>query len=216
MGLLLNPHVTWVNAIDNVSVAEHKLYQLQVARRCGLRVPRTIVSGDAGALRAFVAGNPAGTICKPIFHGLFFDAESRYAVYTRRIDADSLDADCGKPCPILLQEEIARSADVRATFIGSSCYVADIRSKDPIIDWRDPDAAIEYSRSMLTDPVQSACRRVMDELGLLYGAFDFIRTPDDELVFLEINPTGEWAWLEETLGFPMREAFIELFYGDRP
>jgi hypothetical protein len=28
MGLVLNPDVTWVNPIDRVSVAEHKLYQL--------------------------------------------------------------------------------------------------------------------------------------------------------------------------------------------
>ena len=51
------------------------------------------------------------------------------------------------------------------------------------------------------------------DLGLVYGAFDFIRTPDDDLVFLEVNPTGEWAWLEDQLGFPMRDAFIHLFYG---
>jgi hypothetical protein len=53
-------------------------------------------------------------------------------------------------------------------------------------------------------------------VGLLYGAFDFLRTPEGELVFLEINPTGEWAWLEDRLRFPMRDAFIQLFYGDRP
>jgi glutathione synthase/RimK-type ligase-like ATP-grasp enzyme len=52
-------------------------------------------------------------------------------------------------------------------------------------------------------------------LNLQYGAFDFIEKPDGELVFLEINPTGEWAWLENALGYPMRSAFIELFYGER-
>ena len=55
---------------------------------------------------------------------------------------------------------------------------------------------------------------MLNELGLIYGAFDFIRTPNGKLVFLEINPTGEWAWLEEKLDFPMREAFVEVFFGD--
>ena len=50
------------------------------------------------------------------------------------------------------------------------------------------------------------------ELGLRYGAFDFIRAPSGDLVFLELNPTGEWAWLEEELGFGLRDAFIELLY----
>ena len=30
---------------------------------------------------------------------------------------------------------------------------------------------------------------------------------------MEVNPTGEWAWLEDKLGFPMRDAFIEVFFG---
>ncbi|MEO8341928.1 MAG: MvdC/MvdD family ATP grasp protein, partial [Nitrospirota bacterium] len=42
MGLVLNPDITWANPIDKVSVAEHKLYQLQIARQAGFRVPRTL------------------------------------------------------------------------------------------------------------------------------------------------------------------------------
>jgi hypothetical protein len=32
----------------------------------------------------------------------------------------------------------------------------------------------------------------MSELGLLFGAFDFILTPSGDYVFLEVNPCGEW------------------------
>src|SRR5437016_13483478 len=72
MGLVLNPDVTWVNPIDRVSVAEHKIYQLQIARQLGFRVPRTLVSGNPSELRKFTEENKTGTICKPIFHGMFF------------------------------------------------------------------------------------------------------------------------------------------------
>ena len=54
---------------------------------------------------------------------------------------------------------------------------------------------------------------MLNELGLNYGAFDFVRAVNGELVFLEVNPTGEWAWLEHRLQFPMREAFIDTFFG---
>jgi hypothetical protein len=70
-GLVLSPGVTWVNPIDRVSVAEHKLFQLQIARQVGFRVPRTLVSGDATALRKCAERNKTGTICKPIFHDMF-------------------------------------------------------------------------------------------------------------------------------------------------
>lgn len=82
------------------------------------------------------------------------------------------------------------------------------------MDWRDPEVSVSYSASSLTDEVKRMCRAMLAKLGLIYGAFDFVRTPEGELVFLEVNPTGEWAWLEDRLGFPMRDAFIQLFYGD--
>src|ERR1035437_6896129 len=126
-GLVLNPDVTWVNPIDKVSVAEHKLYQLQIGRHLGFRVPRTRVSSGPLELSSFAAANEAGTICKPIFHGMFVDEISRYSVYTRRVTPESLNSECVKICPVLLQEEIPRSTDVRATFIGSRCFVADIK-----------------------------------------------------------------------------------------
>lgn len=212
MGLILNPEILWVNPIDRVSVAEHKLYQLQIANRLGFNVPRTMVSADVDELRCFASENRLGTICKPIFHGMFFDGSSHSAVYTRRIDVEELhDCNIGS-FPIMLQEEITRVADVRATFVGSHSFVADIVGEKSLVDWRDPSHVVEYTNSSLDDRTLSLCRGMLAELGLAYGAFDFIRTPSGELVFLEINPTGEWAWLEEKLGFTLRDAFMKLLY----
>ena len=214
MGLVLNPRIIWVNPLDKVSVAEHKLFQLQVARNLGLQIPRTLVSADVEKLRSFASANAAGTICKPIFHGMFFDGLSRHSVYTRRLDVETLDAPSLNACPILLQEEMPRIVDVRATFIGRHCFVADIRGDTSMIDWRDPGTVVDYAVSSLDDTTVALCRKMLAELGLVYGAFDFIRTPTGNLVFLELNPTGEWAWLEDKLSFPMRDAFIEVFFGD--
>ena len=215
MGLVLNPEVVWVNPIDRVSVAEHKLYQLQIAARLGFQVPRTLVSADVEELRYFVSKNRLGTICKPIFHGMFFDGSSYNAVYTRRIDAEKLNDVNVSSCPILLQEEVARIADVRVTFVGDHCFVADILGDASLIDWRDPNIDVNYTTSSLDDTTLSLCRKMLRELGLVYAAFDFIRTPSGNLIFLEINPTREWAWLEEKLGFSLRDSFIELLYGGR-
>jgi hypothetical protein len=128
MGLVVNPNVVWVNPIDRVSVAEHKIYQLQIARQLGFHLPRTLVSDNAAELRKFCLENEGGTICKPIFHGMFAEEASSYSVYTRRVTAESIDESSVQNCPVLLQEEIPRSADVRATFIGSQCFVADSAS----------------------------------------------------------------------------------------
>ena len=214
IGLVLNPEIIWVNPIDKVSVAEHKLYQLQVAASLGFKVPRTLVSADIEDLRKFAIGNTAGTICKPIFHGMFFDGITSHSVLTHRLNIDSLSTNSLQDCPILIQEEIPRVSDVRATFIGRHCFVVDIQSETPVVDWRDSSIDLDYTVSTLDTSTLQLCRRMLKKLGLVYGAFDFIRMPDNKLVFLEVNPTGEWAWLEEKLGFPMREAFEEVFFGD--
>ena len=213
-GILLNPMVTWVNPIDKVSVAEHKLYQLRLASALGLQTPRTLVSADIETLRDFASASEMGTICKPIFHGLFFDGVASQAVYTRQLDIDALSAESLSACPILAQEQIVRVSDVRATFIGRRSFVADIRSDVPLVDWRQHPSAVDYTVSSLDEPTTALCRRMLATLGLVYGAFDFIRKPSGEFVFLEVNPTGEWAWLEDRLGFPMRDAFVEVFFGE--
>ncbi len=213
IGMLLNPDVLWINPIDKVAVAEHKLYQLQVAARIGLKTPRTVVSRNPAVLNNFITSNRTGTICKPIFHGLFVEQSGSYSIYTRRVTEPFGDEASVTVCPVLLQEEIPRAADVRATFIGGESFVVDIKGTGDLVDWRDGSAPLTYSVSGLDDETQERCREMLRALGLVYGAFDFIRTPDGHLVFLEVNPTGEWAWLENELGLPMREAFIRLFLG---
>lgn len=49
----------------------------------------------------------------------------------------------------------------------------------------------------------------MSKLGLVFGAVDLICTPSGELVFLEVNPGGEWGMLERDLGLPISEAIAD-------
>lgn len=39
----------------------------------------------------------------------------------------------------------------------------------------------------------------MRQLGIVFGCFDFIITPDDEYIFLEVNEMGQFLWIEEIL-----------------
>lgn len=214
-GLVLDPTIKWVNPIDKVYVGEHKVLQLRIASQLGFRVPETLITNNANDLTEFVS-RVNSAICKPIFHGLYVDDQSRYSIYTRRVTTASLPGQSTVDlCPVFVQQEIQRKADLRITFIGNRCFSVRITSDDPaLIDWRVPDTTLNYSIIEIPQDIKTSCLAMMNELGLQYGAFDFIETPSGELVFLEINPTGEWAWLEDKLGLPMRDAFIELFYGE--
>jgi hypothetical protein len=57
--------------------------------------------------------------------------------------------------------------------------------------------------------VAAGLERLHSEFGLVYSASDFAITPDGEWVFLEMNPNGQWGWLEEEAGLPIGEALAE-------
>jgi len=154
-------------------------------------------------------------ICKPIYHGLFVDETGRYSSYTRRVeDSDLNDGQAISTGPVLLQQEIQRVSDIRVTVIGGRCFSVRIESDDPyVVDWRKPSGRLTYRPFELDKDTEGKCREMLDQLGLIYGAFDFIESKNGDLFFLEVNPTGEWAWLEDTLGLPMREAFVDVLYG---
>ena len=52
------------------------------------------------------------------------------------------------------------------------------------------------------------CIRLLKELNLQFGAIDMIKTPDGSYIFLEINPNGQWAWIETQTGLQISDAII--------
>jgi glutathione synthase/RimK-type ligase-like ATP-grasp enzyme len=50
------------------------------------------------------------------------------------------------------------------------------------------------------------CLSFMQRMGLNFGCFDFIVTPDNRYVFLECNPNGQWLWIEQETGMKISEA----------
>jgi hypothetical protein len=44
----------------------------------------------------------------------------------------------------------------------------------------------------------------------VYGAFDFIVTPKGHYVFLEVNPAGQYMWVEAKTRLPITLALAEV------
>jgi len=215
-GLIVDPSILWVNPIDSTALGERKVLQLRLAREVGLRIPPTLISNDPNMLRHFAARHSGGVICKPIYHGLVLQGSERYSVYTNQINPDDLTDDVQlRACPTLLQKRIPKGTDIRATFIGKELFPVEIFSRESMpLDWRRPGERIHYRDAELPSAIEQSCRELLKKLRLSYGAFDFVRSPEGEFFFLEVNPTGEWAWLERALGIPMRDAFLRLFFDD--
>lgn len=212
-GLLAAPGLRWVNPPDATELAERKIYQLRVAGRHGLSVPPTLVSSDLASLEKFAADH-GQVVCKSISNGLVTANGQAYAVHTREVSRAQLsDAGSLGGVPLLLQRCVPKGVDIRVTICGDKAYPVEvITPPGSPIDWRATHGELRYRLCHLPAEVYGACRSFMRELRLLYGAFDFVRTDDGRWYFLEVNPAGEWAWLDVALGLSMRDSLIDLLY----
>lgn len=50
----------------------------------------------------------------------------------------------------------------------------------------------------------------MEKFGLQYNSLDFIVDNEDKLIFLEVNPTGDRAYIEDFAGMSTTESLSKL------
>jgi len=225
-GLMAVLAATGVFALDRLDVlrrAELKSLQLALARRVGLDVPRTLVSNDPAAVRAFAARTPAGIVTKMMASFAIHDPEGReQVVFTNPVSQEDLaDLDGLSLCPMTFQERVDKALELRVTVVGDRVMAASIDSNAlprSRTDWRREGVALldAWKHYELPADVHAKTLALMDALGLNYGAFDFIVTPEGRHVFLEVNPAGEFMWLLHAPGLPVDEALADVLCGRSP
>ena len=96
-------------------------------------------------------------------------------------------------------------------------FVAGIDSQsDPLamIDWRQTgNEQLPHFPETLPSNVTNRLLQMMDALGLQFAAIDMIQTPAGEYVFLEVNPSGQWLWLDDMLCLGISDAVTEWLGG---
>lgn len=208
-GALGSVPANWVNPWQAVHVWERKLAQLPLAAECGFRIPRTVVATDAATLSALSAATPV--VAKAIAQGFHETAAGAESIYTHAVPSDRLaDPAAARLCPTQIQERLWKVADIRLTVVGRRLFAARLDADLPDgLDWRRPGAPVRYAPVEVPSRVAAAVGVFLRRASLRYGAFDFALMPDGEWVFLEVNPAGEFAWIEEELRFPIRDALID-------
>jgi hypothetical protein len=200
---------------DAIAHASHKARQLLVAGRLGFELPRTLVTNDPDAFLDFYA---PGTITKraaPSQRLTTADGAEALVRYTEPVrPRDLVHVEDLRLCPVLVQPYVAKRLELRVTVVGSRVFAAAIHSQESHhtrLDWRRyDDARTPITPFALPADVADRCRALVRELGLCYGAIDLVLTPDDRFVFLEINPNGQYLWIELATGLPIGAAVADL------
>jgi hypothetical protein len=190
----------WISHPEATRLAENKLVQLQAARRSGLRLPRTLVSQDPAVVRRFceelgfqvVVKTVAGTPKTPVMAG--------------RVTPEILRAADVALCPAIYQELVTGTRHLRVCCFGGEIHTA--RLETQALDWRYPlDARVEpYA---LDDHTADCVRRLVRSLGLKMGIADMKLGPDGAPVWLELNPQGQFLFLEGMCDLPLTNPFAD-------
>jgi len=204
----------WCNHPSRVADAAYKPVQLVRAARCGLPVPRTMITNDAAPAEVFARSGP--TVTK-LVGGMAIEEDGvRKSVYTRRLSAEGLaDLRGVEHTAHLFQRWVPKAREARVIVIGEHVTAAAITAGTAAthVDYRVDYSALSYA--LVTPPAEvvSAVRLLMAEFGLVYAALDFVVTPSGEWVLLEINPTGQYGFVENATGAPLTAQLADLLAG---
>lgn len=217
-GAWRNLDCVWVSRPENIARAENKLHQLQMASKVGFLIPKTIVTNNPDELLSFYELCGRNIVIKPLRIGRLQYVDGMKLIYTNRVTKDHIQKrSLLSHSPSLFQEYIAKELEIRITVIGDRVFPVAIHSQEnplTVDDWRrDQNVDLKYSHHRLPSVVEDNCFKILKELGLQFGAIDMILTPKGDYFFLEINPNGQWAWVEEITSLPMAETLIELLMG---
>ena len=211
--LMVFDNVRWVNHPARVYFAEHKAVQLRVASEVGFRIPETTISNSP----LFLPPRTPRLAIKGLDAILYSDGDQEFFGYTQLVDREELTPKKLSALPTVVQAAVTPKIDLRVTVVGNDMWCAEIRGiSGPIPgDWRERKDAVSYRARLVGEELRRRILSLMERLGLVYGAIDLAER-DGEIFFLEINPTGEWAWLEKLLGFPVSRALARLLDGGQP
>jgi glutathione synthase/RimK-type ligase-like ATP-grasp enzyme len=201
----------WINHPHRHIRANSKPAQIAVASKVGLDIPATVITNDPDEVRRFIAGSGDKTVYKTLSQSL--NTEMGKSLFTSIMtDSAVANLDLIGITPGIFQRLVPKAYELRVTVVGSRVFSARIDSQsrpETSVDWRRLPFAVDAVHDLPPD-VEARIQALMKAFGLIYGAFDFIVTPDGRYVFLEVNPAGHYMWIEAKLGLPITAALADV------
>ncbi|XWK88460.1 MAG: MvdD family ATP-grasp ribosomal peptide maturase [Phormidium sp.] len=223
-GMIASLKAFHFDKMSNVDRAKNKQLQMQIAREVGLLTPRTLTTNNPEAVKQFAQEfQEQGIITKMLSSFAIYDEQGQeQVVYTSLVTQEDLENLSGLCfCPMTFQENVPKALELRTTIVGHRVFTAAVDSQKlagSTYDWRKEGRALvkDWEAYNLPEDVEKKLLKLMAYFGLNYGAIDIIVTPDERHIFLEINPVGEFFWMETfSPNFPISEAIAEILVNPR-
>lgn len=190
-GMWQSTRALWVNNIQRDAAASHKPYQLAVAKEIGLRIPETLITNDPEEARDFWSALPGQVVSRPFAASVASRRETPVMNPENERMAESV-----RLAPVIFQKYVAGN-DLRITVVGDRVFPAETGARHG--EYRAAvrlNTGLHYRRHELPPAVQEKLVALTRRLGLEYAAIDMRVTSEGEYVFFEVNPAGQFLYVE--------------------
>jgi hypothetical protein len=186
-----------------------KLLQAQIAARYFLVPDWAVVSGGS------VGRDPGRQrVAKSLTS---YRTGDRSVLFTTRIEAEQL----SPASPWFLQSYVMAEHDVTVVVVRDALFAFALdRTEFPagVVDWRRARIlapAQNWISHALPQELADAIRQFMRDMCLHYGRLDFLLS-GRSYYFLEVNPNGEWGWLDQSGDAGIVDALVSELSPDTP
>ena len=193
-GTVLNiPIKSWVNHILDMDKAGYKLHQLNVVE---MKHPRTVITNRKEVIKKVFQDR---FVIKTLrSQNLGLESGILKTTLTNVDDVDKIDFNF---MPVICQEFIDKICDIRVTIIGNKIFSAKIfsLSEKTKIDYKN----LKLEIFELPQNIKDKLLKLNRYYNLNYSAIDLIQDKNGKIYFLELNPNGQYLWIEEELKLPI-------------
>ncbi len=211
----------WMNWPAANAAASHKIEQLSRAKQLGFQIPETLVTTSPIELKKFYDAQRGKIIAKPMAKGYVerFDEGNDSLIYTNRVfDEHLIELDDMSNCPTLFQQFVEKTADVRIAVVDQEVHPVALYASDSSglqrcdIRINNMDD-VKYEKIELPNVERTNILRIMNHYNLRFAAIDMALGKDGQWYFFEVNPNGQWAWIEEAGAANISDSFVKSFRG---
>lgn len=191
-----------INPIDPANHHDYKMHVQQELRTHGIRVPDSIITNRAEAVRKFYDEQHQSIVAKPPWGQAFTEKITPAHLHENEL-AKLTNA------PVMLQEYIDGD-DKRAYVIGNEVFGVEVMSDS--LDLNQDQGAIRRPYE-LTDAIKTDCRKISAITNLPFTAIDFRVTPDGDIVYFEANSSPDFTADLHHNDYHMDDCLIDLLLG---
>jgi len=177
-------------------LSTNKLLNLLIASKIGFIIPDTFLS------------------ISPKFYINYFKKKNYYYFSSGTVKYD-YNNNNHELIHSLIQKEIDKKFEVRTLAFKNKTFSMAIFSQQNTktkLDYRNyPKIPNRYIPFKLPDNIENKLFKFMYLTGLDFGSFDFIVNLNSDFVFLEVNPVGQFDWLNRRCNYYIYKAIIESY-----